>query len=130
VKICDHLLPDGACALRVLRDRKPGKQFCVNHCHKRAGGENKPIPAVAPPTRGAGTELKRILSKIGIRQGGCSCNRRARQMDAYGIEWCEENMPTILGWLREEATRRKLPFVEVAARLVVNAAIRRAKAKG
>src|SRR4051812_47283783 len=54
--------------------------------------------------RGPGTELKRILSKLGINPGpNCSCNARAAQMDTWGIDGCEqpENFATITEWLRE-----------------------------
>lgn len=80
------------------------------------------------PTQGPGTELKRLLAKVGIKaQPNCSCNRRARIMDEHGIEWCERNMDEIVGWLREEATKRKLPFMDAAGRMLVKRAIRNAK---
>lgn len=77
---------------------------------------------------GVGTELKKLLSKIGIKATpNCSCNKRAELMDTHGIEWCENNIDTIVGWLREEATKRQLPFVDVAGKLLVKRAIRNAK---
>ncbi len=48
-------------------------------------------------------------------------------MDDKGPEWCEANEDTILGWLREEATKRKLPFVDLAGRLLIRRAIRNAR---
>jgi hypothetical protein len=50
-------------------------------------------------------------------------------MDENGPDWCEENLETIVGWLQEEAKRRKLPFVRTGARLLVRYAIRRARKK-
>jgi predicted Zn-dependent protease len=77
---------------------------------------------------GPGTELKKLLGKIGIKaSANCSCNQRAALMDTNGIEWCENNIDTIVGWLKEEATKRKLPFVEYAAKLLINRAISNAK---
>jgi hypothetical protein len=77
---------------------------------------------------GAGTELKKLLKKVGITASPtCSCNAKARTMDENGIEWCENNINTIVNWLKEEATKRKLPFVEIAGRLLVKRAIRNAK---
>ena len=79
---------------------------------------------------GPGTELKKLLSSIGIKAApNCSCNARANVMDAKGVEWCESNVDTIVGWLREEAAKRKLPFVDVAGRILVRRAISNARRK-
>lgn len=79
---------------------------------------------------GAGTELKSVLGWLGISgDAKCQCNKRARYMDRMGCEWCEQNLDTIVGWLKEEHQRRKMlvPFSAMAARQVVKLAIRRAK---
>ena len=77
---------------------------------------------------GPGTELKRLLSRNGIKaEPGCKCTARAEEMDRRGCEWCEANIPTIVGWLREEATKRGLPFVDVAGRVLVRRAISNAR---
>lgn len=84
-----------------------------------------------PPTSGPGTELKKLLSKIGITtKPGCQCNQRARVMDEKGADWCAENLSTIVGWLKEEHARQKIliPFSETAVSLLVKYAIRRARA--
>jgi hypothetical protein len=81
-------------------------------------------------TSGPGTELKKNLAGWPFRitaSAACSCNARAREMDARGIDWCEANIDTIVGWLREEATKRGLPFVDMAGRLLVRRAIRNAR---
>lgn len=73
---------------------------------------------------GAGTELKKILSKVGIKSTPtCSCNKRAEVMDQQGIAWCKDNTDKIVSWLREEATKRGLPFIDFAGKLLVNRAI-------
>ena len=54
-------------------------------------------------------------------------NRRAAEMDARGVEWCEQNIEVIVGWLREEAGKRGLPFVDMAGTALVKLAIRKAK---
>lgn len=84
---------------------------------------------VAPaPTHGPGTELKKLLKKVGITASpDCSCNARARLMDERGIEWCEQNLDEIVGWLREEASKRGLPFMDMAGRMLVNRAIKNAR---
>jgi hypothetical protein len=76
----------------------------------------------------AGTALKSLLATIGITATpNCSCNARANEMDARGCDWCEDNLDTIVGWLREEATKRGLPFLDAAGRLLVRRAIRNAR---
>ena len=77
---------------------------------------------------GAGTQLKKLLAKVGIKSTeGCSCNNRARIMNEKGIEWCEQNVDEIVKWLGEEAGRRKLPFLDFPARMLVTRAIKLAK---
>lgn len=90
-----------------------------------------PVARVATPTKGPGTELKKLLAKIGITATPtCSCNARARKMDEMEAKepgWCESHLDEIVGWLREEATKRKLPFVDVAGRVLVRRAIANAR---
>ena len=82
----------------------------------------------APPTHGPGTELKKLLARVGITATpDCACNARAAEMDRQGVEWCEANLDTIVGWLREQATARGLPFLDVAGRLLVRRAIANAR---
>lgn len=53
---------------------------------------------------GPGTELKKILTGLGITPGpNCACNSRAAQMDVWGAAGCEnlENFATITGWLKD-----------------------------
>ena len=79
---------------------------------------------------GPGTELKNLLSMIGIKTTpDCSCNARAAKMNEMGIDWCRTNLSTIVSWLQEEANRRLLPFSQFAARKVVQIAIMRAERK-
>ena len=88
-----------------------------------------PVQSVPPPhAAGPGTELKKLLAVVGIKATAtCSCNKRARIMDEKGPDWCAQNEDEILGWLREEATKRKLPFVDLAGRLLIRRAIRNAR---
>jgi hypothetical protein len=77
---------------------------------------------------GPGTELKKLLAKIGITATpNCACNARAREMDAKGCEWVEANEATVVGWLRDEAGRRGLPFIDAAGRLLVRRAVANAR---
>jgi hypothetical protein len=89
-----------------------------------AEAQRKKKTMVAAGKGGAGTELKKLLSKVGIKSTPtCSCNKRAEVMDQQGIQWCKDNVDKIVGWLREEATKRRLPFIDMAGKLIVNRAI-------
>jgi hypothetical protein len=84
--------------------------------------------APPPPNEGPGTELKKLLSRIGITpKAKCKCLARAVEMDIRGCDWCATNVPTIVGWLREEATSRRLPFVDAAGTVLVRRAISNAR---
>jgi hypothetical protein len=85
--------------------------------------------AVAVAGCHAGTALTSMLSRIGITsEPGCACRRHAAEMDARGCDWCEQNIDTVVGWLREEAAKRGLPFLDAAGRMLVRLAVRRARA--
>lgn len=90
--------------------------------------EMPPIPptygAELVPTNGPGSFLKKYLSRIGITvTPNCACTARAQHMDKMGNDWCEANLDEIVGWLREEAEKRRLPFADWPARLIVKRAI-------
>jgi hypothetical protein len=78
--------------------------------------------------RGPGTELKKLLSKLGFRPAqNCKCNQHIQEMNMRGIEWCSENIPVITEWLREEAQRAQLPFFAPGAKIIIRKAISNAK---
>ena len=80
---------------------------------------------------GPGTELKKILARFGIRHGvGCKCERRVKIMDQRGPKWCRENIDEIVGWLKEEADKRNLPFVKRLGKYIVNRAIKNSLKSG
>ena len=113
-----------------------GDQWTIDVDHYAYPRQPKPGFAPEPPpepapTHGPGTELKKLLKKVGITASpDCSCNARARLMDERGIEWCEANIDEIVGWLREEAAKRGLPFIDMAGRVLVKRAIRNARRAG
>lgn len=77
---------------------------------------------------GPGTELKKLLAKMGIKSTAtCQCNAHAIQMNLWGPDECERKIDQILVWLREEAGRKRLPFVDALARVVVRRAISNAR---
>lgn len=106
---------------------KDGDVWTIDTDHPAYPWRQKNL-TVDEPEDGVGTELKKLLSMVGIKASeNCSCNQRARAMNERGIEWCEQNRETIVGWLREEAGKRGLPFVGALGHLLVNRAIKRAK---
>jgi hypothetical protein len=79
---------------------------------------------------GPGTELKQLLKRFFIQaHGDCKCNQRTLLMNEQGTDWCDENIDVIVGWLREEASHRNLPFIDAAGRLLVRRAISNARRK-
>ena len=96
-----------------------------------------PQPEPPQPSHGPGTELKALLAGWPFRivaTPDCKCTSRAAYMDAKGCDWCEspEGMTEIMGFLREAAEERGLPFLDMAARFLVKRAIsnaRKAEAK-
>lgn len=92
---------------------------------KKCPVRKRPEVARSVPSSGPGTELKKLLGRIGIKASPtCSCNRRAREMDSHGIQWCRDNLDLIAGeWLAGEAKKRKLPYSEFAGRKLVQLAI-------
>jgi hypothetical protein len=47
--------------------------------------------------------------------------------EAKSPGWCEAHLDEIVGWLREEATKRGLPFLDAAGRVLVRRAISNAR---
>lgn len=77
---------------------------------------------------GPGTILTGMISSLGIKSSStCSCRRHALEMNDKGPDWCEENIRTILDWLKDESKKRGLPFVEAVARVMVNRAINKSR---
>jgi len=48
-------------------------------------------------------------------------------MDFMGTTWCENNIDTIVGWLKEESEKRGLPFIDWPTRVLVKKAISSSK---
>ena len=91
-----------------------------------------PQPEPPPLSFGPGTELKSLLAGWPFRivaTPDCKCTSRAAYMDAKGCDWCEspEGMAEIMGFLREAAEERGLPFLDLPARLLVKRAISNAR---
>jgi hypothetical protein len=77
---------------------------------------------------GPGSILTGMISSLGIKStSNCSCRRHALEMNDKGPDWCEQNMPTILSWLKEESAKRSLPYVEMVAKAMVQRAINKSR---
>ena len=83
-----------------------------------------------PPAHGPGTELSKLLKRIGIEPTPtCSCRAKAAQMDAWGCDECSkpERIDEVVAVMRAEAEARGLPFLDLAGRLLVRRAISNAR---
>lgn len=77
---------------------------------------------------GPGTLLTGMISTLGIKSSStCSCRRHALEMNDKGPDWCQENIETILSWLKDESKKRNLPYVDAVARVMVNRAINKSR---
>ncbi len=75
-----------------------------------------------------GTILSKMIKSVGIQMtDSCSCKRHALEMNEHGNDWCEQNIDTVVGWLREEASRRGLPFMDTLGKLLVGRAIKKSR---
>lgn len=126
MNLCDFLGAAGTCTRCGFKsDNKSLRRMCGSPIARKAE-----IAKPQNPLFGAGAELKKLLAGWPFRivaTPNCSCNARAAEMDRQGIEWCEANIDTIVGWLREEARNRGLPFLDAAGRLLVRRAIANAR---
>ncbi len=73
------------------------------------------------PTKGPGTELKRLLAEVGlVGVTGCGCNSKATLMDRNGVQWCRDHTDEIACWLAEAAVKTGWANKAVAgARLIL-----------
>ena len=102
--------------------------------HPKPGFEPPP-PAPVAPSHGPGTELSKLLKRVGINPTPtCACRAKAAQMDAWGCNEASrpERIEEVVAVMREEAKARGLPFLDMAGRMLVRRAIanaRKAEAK-
>ena len=84
----------------------------------------------ALPAHGPGTELSKLLKRIGINPTPtCQCRAMSQKMDQWGPDECErpERIDEVVKVMREEATARGLPFIDIAGRMLVRRAIANAR---
>lgn len=59
-----------------------------------------PTRSAALAKDGPGTELKKLLAELGIKSfAGCSCEKHAAQMNAWGIDGCRGHFEEIREWV-------------------------------
>lgn len=75
-------------------------------------------PELSSPGKGPGSRLANLLSWF--KTDSCGCQERADIMDAWGVEGCKENMPTILYWLRSSAAAQNLPYSETGMKIILH----------
>lgn len=79
---------------------------------------------------GVGDTLSTIIKKIGFSYPPISSARTMLTfLNKKGIDWCEENQPTILEWFKYECKLNNIPFLEIIAKAILRLAIRKAKIK-
>lgn len=106
--------------------KQSGDMWTIDETHPSFPHSREP----KPPQCLAGTQLKGLLKKIGITATPtCSCNARAAYMDKMGCQWVKDNIETVVTWLGEESAKRGLPFVRMAGRGLVMAAVKLAERK-
>ena len=77
---------------------------------------------------GPGSQLSIMLARLRIKAlEGCSCKARSKKMDQWGPDVCEENLDEIVGWLHEEARKRKILFLRWPAKTLIQLAIHKSR---
>jgi len=100
---------------------KCSKPFAVNEITISIGNRLRVEdgkPELSTPGKGPGTRLSNLLSWF--KTDSCGCQERADIMDAWGVEGCKENLPTILFWLRSSAAAQNLPYSETGMKIILH----------
>jgi hypothetical protein len=106
--------------------KREGDTLWVDEHHEKYPHGKSPVKTKAKG--GPGTELHKLLGKLGLSPvEGCKCKGRARKMDEWGPDICEDRINEIVGWMEEEARKRKKWFVRWPAKTVVLLAIKKAR---
>jgi hypothetical protein len=90
----------------------------------------EPPAPPTPPTHGPGTELSKLLKRLGIEPTPtCQCRAKAQEMDLWGCDEASkpERIDEVVAVMRAEAEARGLPFLDVAGRMLVRRAISNAR---
>lgn len=83
--------------LLVLQKESPGVQLVT--ISTPTGGLIGPVPR-----KGPGTELKSLLSSVGVEpKEGCSCRALMNQMNIHGVAGCKRQRNTLIGMLKDNS---------------------------
>lgn len=94
------------CSFRVRglspSDVPPTGIVCGRCGTRMLPNEAKPDRERRPATAGPGTELKRILSDLGlIGTNACGCGKKVAAMNRWGVDGCQSRFAEIRSWLIE-----------------------------
>jgi len=78
------------------------------------------LSALLDTPGGPGTKLASVLSWFAPSSPNCGCEERAAIMDAWGVQGCKDNLPTILHWLRSSAHAANIPYSEFGTKIILN----------
>jgi len=109
---------------------KDGDEWTVDVDHPAYPRVSRLPEPPAPTTNGPGTELSKLLKRIGINPTPtCQCRAMSQKMDQWGPDECSkpERIDEVVAVMRAEAEARGLPFLDVAGRLLVRRAIQNAR---
>lgn len=72
---------------------------------------------------GIGTSVHNKFKWFNRKPDNCNCADRVKVMNAWGVEGCTKNLPTILSWLRQSAKDQGYPYSEFVISNVVKGII-------
>jgi hypothetical protein len=107
-----------------------GDEWTIDVDHPEYPRVSRLPDPVATPANGPGTELSKLLKRLGIEPSPtCQCRAKQQQMDEWGCDECGKpaRIDEVVAVMREEAHARGLPFLDVAGRLLVRRAIANAR---
>ena len=88
---------------------KDGDEWTIDVEHPAYPRVSRLPESVAPPTRGPGTELSKLLKRFGISPTPtCQCRAMQQQMDAWGCDEASkpEKIDEVVAVMRAEAAAR------------------------
>lgn len=160
-KLCKGIANTSDCGFKYFKSWEEGKQGATAPDDPQLINDwecepNENAPLSSPPTtfprqvnpscskkpkviEGVGTELHKLLSRIGFKlEANCKCRWWIDRMNSGGVEWCKANIEAITDNIISEGEKRGWkPKITVlksgtrkAVKLLVNAAIKKAIKNG
>jgi hypothetical protein len=123
--ICPHL-NDNICELASWManqpiETTPEKCEACQRCNKPMDVNEitNSLAGIEHRDDGPGTTLARTISWFVRKPQDCNCADRVDLMNSWGKERCQQELPTILSWLRESALDNGYPYSERVIALVL-----------